>query len=75
MADILWFHKAALDSGGIITKADALAMASSNIESLLGVHTTEGDADLVATRGGDILSFESKVVAVVSPRRDSVDLF
>lgn len=48
-------------------------MASSNIQSLLGVHVEDGDGDLVATRGGDLLSFQSKVVAVISPRCDSLN--
>jgi len=32
-------------------------------------------SDLVATVGGDLLSFEGKVAAVISPRRKVVDLF
>jgi hypothetical protein len=47
---------------------------SSNIDKLLGVSAKPEDADLVATRGGDLLSFEGKVVAVISPRREIVDL-
>jgi len=34
-----------------------------------------GTSDLVATHGGDLFSFESKVVGVISPRRGYVDLF
>ena len=33
------------------------------------------DGDLVATTGGDLLSFEGKVVAIISPRRGKVDFF
>ncbi|KAL1952082.1 hypothetical protein VTO73DRAFT_1231 [Trametes versicolor] len=69
--DIAW---AALESGGEIRKADALALASVNVEKLLGVKTDGLQADLVATRGGDLLEF-SKVVGVMSPRRGVVDLF
>ncbi|KAI0825194.1 carbohydrate esterase family 9 protein [Trametes gibbosa] len=69
--DIAW---AALESGGEITKADALALASVNVEQLLGIATDGLQADLVATRGGDLLGF-NKVVGVVSPRRGVVDLF
>jgi hypothetical protein len=34
-----------------------------------------GASDLVATQGGDLFSFESKVVGIISPRRGYVDLF
>lgn len=34
-----------------------------------------GASDLVATQGGDLLSFGSKIVSVISPSRASVDLF
>ena len=58
-----------------ISRLDALAMVSTNIEKLLGVHVTPYDSDLVATSGGDLLSFEGKVIAVISPRRAKVDFF
>ncbi|KAI0367317.1 carbohydrate esterase family 9 protein [Pilatotrama ljubarskyi] len=66
--DIAW---AALESNGTISKADAIALASTNVEKLLGVKTLQGD--LVATQGGDLLEL-SKVVAVISPRRGVVDI-
>lgn len=50
-------------------------MASSNVERLLGVPVDPYNSDLVATAGGDLLSFEGKVVAVISPRRGRVDFF
>jgi len=31
----------------------------------------EGDMDLVATRGGDLLSFQARVVTVLSPRQEA----
>ncbi|KAH9930389.1 composite domain of metallo-dependent hydrolase [Amylocystis lapponica] len=46
---------AALETGGEISKADALALASINLETLLGVHVGDLESDLVATRGGDLL--------------------
>jgi len=61
-------------SGGVISKSDAHAMASSNIEKLLGVEADPAWGDIVVTQGGDLLSFEGKVVAVISPRRGVVDL-
>ncbi|KAL1686090.1 hypothetical protein GGG16DRAFT_118255 [Schizophyllum commune] len=66
--DAAW---AALESGGRITQTQALAMASTNIHKLLGL---KWSGDLVATRGGGILDFESKVVGVLSPSRGVVDL-
>lgn len=49
-----------------------MALASVNLETLLGVKTD--NTDLVATRGGSILSFEGKVVSIISPSRGVVDL-
>ena len=54
-----------------------MAIASTNIEKLLGGKveaSAEQLGDLVATEGGDLLDFTSKVVAVISPRRGFVDL-
>ena len=48
-------------------------MASINVANLLGVRLSPYDVDLVATSGGDLLGFEGKVVAVISPRRGRVD--
>ncbi|KAH8080280.1 composite domain of metallo-dependent hydrolase [Cristinia sonorae] len=69
--DIAW---AALDARGGISPAEALALASVNIETLLGVKRNPVLADLVATDGGDLLGFEGKVVAVISPSRGVVDI-
>ena len=67
------FLQAALEAGGALSKADALALASGNLEKLLGVKTDSlQQADLVVTRGGDLLEF-SKVVAVISPKRGLVN--
>ncbi|KAI0029655.1 carbohydrate esterase family 9 protein [Vararia minispora EC-137] len=70
--DVAW---AALESGGGISKAEALALATTNLERLLGVERYAEAAELVVTEGGDLLSLESKVVGVISPARRSVDLF
>lgn len=48
-------------------------MASTNIEELLGVQP-QNVTDLVVTKGGDLLSFESKVVAVISAWRGVVEI-
>ncbi|KAI0038899.1 carbohydrate esterase family 9 protein [Auriscalpium vulgare] len=72
--DVAW---AAIEAGGRISKLEALALASTNLEKLLGgtAEVALGMPDLVATAGGDLLSFESKVVGVISARRQAVDLF
>ncbi|KLO16031.1 composite domain of metallo-dependent hydrolase [Schizopora paradoxa] len=77
--DAAW---AALEASGSISQSEALALASSNLEKLLGVEEAGGvhgaqqiGGDLVATSFGGILDFESKVVGVISPRRGLVDLF
>ncbi|KAG6911111.1 hypothetical protein DXG01_003851 [Tephrocybe rancida] len=68
--DIGW---AALTANGQLSKAEALALGSVNLEILLGLDT--GNSDLVATKGGDLLGFEGKVIAVISPNQGKVDLF
>ncbi|OCH88874.1 carbohydrate esterase family 9 protein [Obba rivulosa] len=69
--DAAW---AALETGGKLSRSDALALVSVNLEKALGVQTDRLQSDLVATRGGDLLEF-SKVVGIISPRRGVVDLF
>lgn len=65
--------QAALEAHGQITKAEALALASVNLEKLLGVKKAHS-GDLVATEGGTLLGFEGKVVGLISARRGVVDL-
>ncbi|KZT72054.1 composite domain of metallo-dependent hydrolase [Daedalea quercina L-15889] len=65
---------AALESGGEISKAEALALASVHVEHLLGVEVEDIESDLIATYGGDPLELSSKVVGIISPRRGVVDL-
>ncbi|KAG5648502.1 hypothetical protein DXG03_003113 [Asterophora parasitica] len=64
---------AALETDGRLSKGDALALASVNVDVLLGRNTENND--LVATKGGDLLSFEGRPVSVISPDRGVVDLF
>ena len=64
-----------INSPNTITRTTALALVSSNVEKLLGVPLDAYESDLVATSGGDLLSYEGKVVAVISPRRGRVDFF
>ena len=67
------FFQTALESGGALSKEDVLALATVNLEVLMGIETDPTEGDLVATSGGDLLEF-SKVVAVISPRRGTVDI-
>ncbi|KAJ3740867.1 hypothetical protein DFH05DRAFT_1528666 [Lentinula detonsa] len=64
---------AALEAG--ISKAEAIALTSSNLEKLLGLTSGTVSSNLVATTGGTILDFESKVVAILSSKRGVVDIF
>lgn len=64
----------ALESGGAVSKEEALAMASSNIEKLLGIDSV-ANTEFAVTSGGDIFSLDSKVVGMISSRRGVVDLF
>ena len=67
--------QAALEAPEDISRTQALALASSNLEKLLGLEVQAELADLVAMEAGDILDFESKSVGVISPRKGIVDLF
>ena len=53
-----------------------MAIGSTNVEKLLGgkVEAVAETTDLVATEGGDLLDFASKVKAIISPRRGFVSL-
>lgn len=53
----------------------ALSLASSKVDELMGVKVDPEETDIVVTRGGGLLEFEGKVVAMVSPRRGVVDVF
>ncbi|KAJ7454819.1 hypothetical protein FB451DRAFT_1517602, partial [Mycena latifolia] len=70
--DMAWV---ALESGGSVSKEAALEMASSNIEKLLGIHSTGTSTEFAVTSGGDLFSLDSKVIGMVSSKRGVVDLF
>lgn len=57
---------------GSVSTCEVLALASVNLEHLLGVHNPV--TDLVAVEKGSILDFGGKVVGVISPMRGVVDL-
>jgi len=64
-----------LESPHQVSKNQALALVTTNLETLLGAAVRAADGDIVAYRAGDVLEFDSKVVGIVSPRRSSVDLW
>ncbi|EJF65056.1 hypothetical protein DICSQDRAFT_132576 [Dichomitus squalens LYAD-421 SS1] len=66
--------EAMLDSG-VLSKEAALALATVNLEKLLGLDYHGQQHDLVATANGGLLGYEGKVLAVISPRRELVDVF
>jgi hypothetical protein len=72
----------AVEAGGRISKEQALMLGSVNVVKLLGglgedleEARSVWEGELVATAGGDLLEFGSKVVAVVSSRGGFVDVF
>ncbi|TDL19418.1 carbohydrate esterase family 9 protein [Rickenella mellea] len=70
--DIAW---AIIEAGGSISTNQALGLASANVEMLLGVKRDVAmESDLVASKGGNLLDFESKVLGIISPRRSQVEL-
>lgn len=68
--DVAW---AAIEADGNISKEQAFAIGSVNLQKLLGAEVSSEDMDLVATHGGDLLEWSSKVVAVISPLQNSVN--
>lgn len=64
--------QAALEADGALSRSDAIALASVNLEKLLGLKKPV--SDLVAVKSGSLLDFEGKVVGVISPGRGVVDL-
>ena len=54
-------YQAALEAPDYLTREEALALASTNLEKLLGVKVGNTDCDLVATEGGGLLDIEGKV--------------
>jgi len=68
--DLAW---AALEAGGEISRASAIALGSTNLEKLLGVK--EHSADLVATKGGTVFDYSGKIIGIASAKRACVDIF
>jgi hypothetical protein len=68
--DMAW---QAIESG--LSKETVFAMASTNLEKLLGVRVDHHHRDLVATQGGDLFDMKARVVAVLSPNRETTHFF
>ncbi|KAL0573283.1 hypothetical protein V5O48_008666 [Marasmius crinis-equi] len=68
------FPKIALDSQGMLSRSEALELASTKVEELAGLNGKDDGRDLVVTSGGELLEFEGKVVGVVSSKKGVVDL-
>ncbi|EIW82936.1 carbohydrate esterase family 9 protein [Coniophora puteana RWD-64-598 SS2] len=69
--DLAW---AWYEAAGSMSRQEAMALASTNVEELLTGSVASAQRDLVATRGGDMFDMSSRVVAVVSARQGAVDL-
>ncbi|KAF8886873.1 hypothetical protein CPB84DRAFT_1787269 [Gymnopilus junonius] len=73
--DLAWI---ALESNGTISQAQALALATTNLQNALGLTSSSSSSasdDLVMYAGGGVLDFESKPVGVISASRKGVELF
>ncbi|KAJ7888524.1 hypothetical protein B0H13DRAFT_2252760 [Mycena leptocephala] len=71
--EIAW---AALDADGAIDYTTAMALATTNMDRALGLHSAPADQEeLVILKSGGLFDFESKVLGVISGRRELVDLF
>ena len=65
-------------SDGAVSKIQAFEVASTNVDYLLGLEDDDNEIDpgaLVATKGGDLLGFEGKVVAVLQKELGVIHLF
>ncbi|KAF8630433.1 hypothetical protein AX17_005410 [Amanita inopinata Kibby_2008] len=65
----------ALNSNGKISKAQALSLATTNLERALGLDKVHTLRDIVAYRGGSMFDMQSKVVGVISPGRKVLETF
>jgi len=70
--DVAW---TLINADDKISREDAVALASSNLQSIFGIEPDDVHDDLVAYKGGDMLETSSKVVAVMSERMRTVTIF
>jgi hypothetical protein len=68
---------AALEANGTLSKGDAIALGSTNVQRLLGCEIEAATQDLVASVGGNLIEnpMAAKVVAHISPRLGTTVLF
>jgi hypothetical protein len=68
---------AALEANGTLSKHDALALGSTNVQRLLGYEVESAEQDLVVAVGGSLLEdpMAAKVVAHISPRLGTTVMF
>jgi hypothetical protein len=63
-----------MESNGRLTRREAYELASTNLETLMGLKGANDEmGDLVAYEGGSSFDLSSKVVAVLSQERGIVD--
>ena len=67
-----FFYQASLEANGTLSRREAYALASVNLERLLGIRVS--NTDLVAVKHVDLLGFEGEVIGIISPQRETVDL-
>ncbi|KAF6761228.1 hypothetical protein DFP72DRAFT_959128 [Ephemerocybe angulata] len=67
--DVGW---TAIEAHGAISKGETIALATTNVEKLLGLRTP--NTDLVAVERTSLYDFGGKVVGVISPREGAVNL-
>lgn len=66
------YSQTAIEAHGKISKTQAIALATVNVERLLGLRTP--NTDLVAVKQTSLYDFTGKVVGVISPREGGVNL-
>ncbi|KAG8958226.1 hypothetical protein FRC03_009340 [Tulasnella sp. 419] len=69
--DLIW---AALEANGRISREQALALATTNLEQIFGISSQNEISDIVAYKGGDVFDFSSEVVAVISSRSGRIGI-
>lgn len=75
MAQIMRFDLASIAFQALksMDRLEVLALASRNLDILLGVR--EVNRDVVVYDGGSLFDLSSKAIAVISPQRQGVDMF
>ena len=58
------YLQTALESNGTIGQAEALALATTNLESALGLSPSSNNDDLVLYSGGDVFDLSARIVSI-----------